>query len=198
MLLSGNDLAFRETLHRMFMAFGRLQSFREGFGKVLSLTASQFIVLIGTAYRQGSEGVSIRTLSDHTQLAATHVTTEVGRLIEKGTAGAKSANERDRRGAGAADAKGRSRGRCHQSPAAPRQRPAVSKRVARGLRNRIALPHNLCAQQRIRTRGAAPFRTLSARRAIAGRTMQANQFNTCLLAPRGPRFRARFSCRGAL
>ena len=48
------------------------------------LTASQFIVLIGTAYQQGSEGVSIRALADHTQLAATHVTTEVGRLIDKG------------------------------------------------------------------------------------------------------------------
>jgi MarR family transcriptional regulator, organic hydroperoxide resistance regulator len=97
MLLSGNDLAFRETLYMMFQAFGRLSSFREAFGKELSLTASQFIVLIGTAYRQGSEGVSIRTLSDHTQLAATHVTTEVGRLIGKGLL-TKSANERDRRG----------------------------------------------------------------------------------------------------
>jgi DNA-binding MarR family transcriptional regulator len=97
MLSSGNDLAFRETLHRMLMAFGRLQSFGEGFGKVLSLTASQFLVLIGTAYRQGNEGVSIRTLSDHTQLAATHVTTEVGRMIEKGLL-SKSANVRDRRG----------------------------------------------------------------------------------------------------
>jgi len=97
MLLSGNDLAFRETLYLMFQAFGRLTSFRDGFGKTMSLTASQFIVLVGTAYRQGSEGISIRTLSDHTQLAATHVTTEVGRLIAKGLL-TKSPNERDRRG----------------------------------------------------------------------------------------------------
>jgi MarR family transcriptional regulator, organic hydroperoxide resistance regulator len=97
MLVSGADLSFRETLYLMFLAFGRLTSFREAFGKHLSLTASQFIVLIGTAYRQGSEGVSIRTLSDHTQLAATHVTTEVGRLIGKGLL-TKTANERDRRG----------------------------------------------------------------------------------------------------
>jgi len=72
-------------------------SCREAFGRHLSLTASQFIVLIGTAYRQANEGVSIRTLADHTQLAATHVTTEVGRLIEKGLL-TKSANMRDRRG----------------------------------------------------------------------------------------------------
>jgi DNA-binding MarR family transcriptional regulator len=97
MLLSGNDMSFRETIYLMFLAFGRLQSFRDAFGKVLSLTASQFIVLIGIANRQGNEGVSIRALADHTQLAATHVTTEVGRLIGKGLL-SKTANERDRRG----------------------------------------------------------------------------------------------------
>ena len=97
MLKSGDDLAFREAIYLMALAFGRLQSFREGFGKFLGLTGSQFIVLIGIAYRQGSEGVSIRTLSDHTQLASTHVTTEVGRLIGKGLL-TKTANQRDRRG----------------------------------------------------------------------------------------------------
>jgi DNA-binding MarR family transcriptional regulator len=53
-------------------------------------------VLIGTAYRQGRDGVTIRALADHTQLAATHVTTEVGRLISRGLL-TKQANTRDRR-----------------------------------------------------------------------------------------------------
>ncbi len=96
MLASGSDLAFRETIYLMFSAFGRLQAFREAFGRAIALTAPQFIVLIGTAYRQGSEGVSIRTLADHTLMAATHVTTEVGRLIDKGLL-TKSANPRDGR-----------------------------------------------------------------------------------------------------
>jgi DNA-binding MarR family transcriptional regulator len=96
MLVSGGDVAFRETLYLMALAFGQLQSFRQAFGRELSLTASQFIVLIGTAYRQNRDGVTIRALADHTQLAATHVTTEVGRLIEKGLL-SKSANARDRR-----------------------------------------------------------------------------------------------------
>ncbi len=94
---SGSDVAFRETLYLMIFALDRLTSYREAFGRHLSLTASQFIVLIGTAYRQGRDGVSIRALSDHTQLAATHVTTEVGRLIDKGLL-TKSANPQDRRG----------------------------------------------------------------------------------------------------
>lgn len=96
MLQSGTDVAFRETLYLMVLAFSRMQSMREAFGRALSLTASQFIVLIGAAYRQGSEGVTIRGLADHTQIATTHVTTEVGRLIDKGLL-AKSANTRDRR-----------------------------------------------------------------------------------------------------
>ena len=96
LLKSGGDVAFRETLYLMVLAFGRLYTCREAFGRSLGLTASQFIVLIGTAYRQGSEGVSIRGLADHTQLAATHVTTEVGRLIDKGLL-TKQASTSDRR-----------------------------------------------------------------------------------------------------
>src|SRR2546430_5874707 len=96
MLKSGGDVAFRETLYLMALTFGRLHTCREAFGRALGLTASQFIVLIGTAYQQGSEGVSIRALADHTQLAATHVTTEVGRLIDTGLL-TKQASPLDRR-----------------------------------------------------------------------------------------------------
>jgi DNA-binding MarR family transcriptional regulator len=96
MLKAGGDVAFRETLYLMALTFSRLTTCRDAFGRMLGLTASQFIVLIGTAYRQGNEGVSIRALADHTQLAATHVTTEVGRLIAKGLL-TKQPSARDRR-----------------------------------------------------------------------------------------------------
>ena len=97
LLVSGSDESFREALYLMVLAFGRLQTCREAFGRAIALTGSQFAVLIGTAYRQDTEGVSIRALADHVQLAPTHVTTEVGRLIHKGLL-TKRANERDRRG----------------------------------------------------------------------------------------------------
>src|ERR1044071_5034230 len=96
MLKSGGDVAFRETLYLMALTFGRLHTCREAFGRALELTSSQFIVLIGTAYQQGGAGVSIRALADHTQRAATHVTTEVGRLIDKGLL-TKDASTLDRR-----------------------------------------------------------------------------------------------------
>jgi len=97
LLAGGSDVAFRETLYLMVLTFGRLISCREAFGRALSLTGSQFAVLIGTAYRQGADGVSVRALPDHIQLASTHVTTEVGNLIGKGLL-TKAINKRDRRG----------------------------------------------------------------------------------------------------
>ena len=97
MLAAGNDVAFRETLYLMVLAFGRLISCREAFGRALGLTGSQFAVLFGTAYRQGGDGVSISRLAAHVQLASTHVTTEVGRLVRKGLL-VKATNQRDRRG----------------------------------------------------------------------------------------------------
>lgn len=96
LMTGGSDLAFRQSLYLMVLAFARLESCREAFGRALGLTGSQFAVLIGTAYRQGETGVSIRALAEHVQLASTHVTTEVGRLITKGLL-TKSPNREDRR-----------------------------------------------------------------------------------------------------
>jgi MarR family transcriptional regulator, organic hydroperoxide resistance regulator len=97
LLTGGEDVAFRRSLYLMVLAFSRLQTCREAFGRALGLTGSQFAVLIGTAYQQHDDGVSVRALADHIQLAATHVTTEVGRLIAKGLL-TKSVNRADRRG----------------------------------------------------------------------------------------------------
>ena len=84
LLEAGSDHAFRETLYLMAIGFGRLQSCREGFARQIDLTSPQFAVLFGTAFQQGDKGVMIRDLAEHIHLAATHVTTEVGRLIRKG------------------------------------------------------------------------------------------------------------------
>lgn len=66
----------------MVTALDGLLRCRDVFGKALGLTGSQFAILIGTAYRQGSEGVTIRHLAEHVRLAAPHVTTDVNRLVK--------------------------------------------------------------------------------------------------------------------
>jgi DNA-binding MarR family transcriptional regulator len=83
-LVQGSDAEFRRSIYSMVQGVGRLLACRDAFGKELVLTASQFVVLMGVAHAQGSEGVTIRDLADHVALAATHVTTEVRRLEEKG------------------------------------------------------------------------------------------------------------------
>jgi DNA-binding MarR family transcriptional regulator len=97
LLVEGGDAAFRGTLYLLVSASGRLQACREAFGRAIGLTGSQFTVLVGTAYRQGIAGVSINDLAAHVQLAPTHVTTEVGRLIRKGLL-VKRRNQADGRG----------------------------------------------------------------------------------------------------
>ena len=77
----GGDAHFRQAVYLMNLAFDRLQTCREAFGRDIGLTGSQYAVLIGTSHMQGAEGISVRALADHVRLAATHVTTEVGRLI---------------------------------------------------------------------------------------------------------------------
>jgi DNA-binding MarR family transcriptional regulator len=97
LLSAGTDVAFRQSLYLMVLTFSRLQTCREAFGRVLGLTGTQFAVLIGTAYQQGHDGVSIRALAEHIQLASSHVTTEVGRLTAAGLL-TKAVNRHDRRG----------------------------------------------------------------------------------------------------
>lgn len=90
------DTGFRETIYVLVQALGRLLACREAFGRQMGLTANQFAILIGTAYLQNNEGVTIRDLSRHLALAPTHVTTGVGRLIRLGLL-VKRPNATDRR-----------------------------------------------------------------------------------------------------
>jgi DNA-binding MarR family transcriptional regulator len=83
-LRCASDASFREGIYALVQAVGRLITCREAFGRALDLTASQFAVLIGVAYQQGGDGVTVRDLSEHIALAPTHVTTEVGRLVTLG------------------------------------------------------------------------------------------------------------------
>jgi DNA-binding MarR family transcriptional regulator len=80
----GSDEWFREAIYTTVRALRSLLACRDAFGRELNLTASQFAVLMGIAYRQGKAGVNIRDLAQHIATAQTHVTTEVGHLIRNG------------------------------------------------------------------------------------------------------------------
>jgi DNA-binding MarR family transcriptional regulator len=95
-LKNGSDEWFRAVIYTTALAVERLMACRTAFGRSLGLTGSQFVVLIGTAYRQGESGVTIRDLSDHVALAQPHVTAEVSVLVRKGLL-LKRAHDSDRR-----------------------------------------------------------------------------------------------------
>jgi len=84
LIVNGTDEGFRDVIYQMVLGLQQLFSCREIFGRHLSLTGSQFAVLMGVAYRQKIDGVSIQDLANHIRLAQPHVTTEVGRLLHKG------------------------------------------------------------------------------------------------------------------
>lgn len=96
LLSDGSDDWLREIIYRLAQISGRLASFRDAFGREIDLTPSQFLVLMGVAYKQGDNGVAIAPLAQHIGLAATHVTTEVGRLVRRGIMD-KRPSEEDRR-----------------------------------------------------------------------------------------------------
>src|SRR5690606_39014683 len=84
MLQEQTDHQFRLSIYRFVQAASRLGDCREGFAREIGLTASQFLVLMSVAYEQGEQGVSIAAIAANVGLAATHATTEVGRLVRKG------------------------------------------------------------------------------------------------------------------
>lgn len=83
-LARGSDARFRETIYALVEGAGRLLACRDVFGRELHLTSTQFTVLMGVAHRQGANGVTIGELASSVSLAATHATTEVGRLTRVG------------------------------------------------------------------------------------------------------------------
>jgi DNA-binding MarR family transcriptional regulator len=83
-LAEGSDDQFRRMVYALVQSVSRLSAFRDVFGRELDITPSQFTVLMGIAHCQGTAGVTVRDIADHVAMAATHVTTEVGRLKRKG------------------------------------------------------------------------------------------------------------------
>jgi DNA-binding MarR family transcriptional regulator len=95
-LVDGSDSEFRTNIYALQFCAGRLFACREAFGRKIHLTPNQFVVLMSVARTQIDEGITIKELAEHASLASTHVTTEVGRLVEEGLL-KKSPGKKDKR-----------------------------------------------------------------------------------------------------
>ncbi|MBV8510259.1 MAG: MarR family transcriptional regulator [Xanthobacteraceae bacterium] len=92
----GTDQLFREAIYTWILSVERLLKCRKAFARLAGLTSSQFVVLMGAATLQKTNGVTIKEIAEHIALASTHVTTEIGRLEGKGLL-AKRKHHTDRR-----------------------------------------------------------------------------------------------------
>lgn len=84
LLIDGSDARFRELIYALFVTGRRFREAREAFGREMGITGPQYFILIGTAHQQDNGGASIRSLADYLHVAASHVTTEVNKLVERG------------------------------------------------------------------------------------------------------------------
>ncbi len=96
LLTKGSDIEFRETIYLMIEILRIFDSCNAVFGRALGIAGTQFSVLIGVAFRQGEEGITISRLAKYIQLSSTQVTMEVSALVRQGLL-VKRAGTHDRR-----------------------------------------------------------------------------------------------------
>jgi DNA-binding MarR family transcriptional regulator len=83
-LVDGSDDRFRDVIYALFVTGFRFQEIREAFGREVDVTGPQYFVLMAVARFHAEGGVGIGGLASHLHVAAPHVTTEVGKLVDKG------------------------------------------------------------------------------------------------------------------
>jgi DNA-binding MarR family transcriptional regulator len=96
-LENGSDDRLRALLHSLFVTAARFEDVRGAFGRRIGASGPQYTILAAIAERQHGDGASIRALADHLHVAASHITTEVNKLVSLGLV-EKRANPRDGRG----------------------------------------------------------------------------------------------------
>jgi DNA-binding MarR family transcriptional regulator len=82
-LVDGTDLQFREFIADLFAAVAGMHSLRRALAKSVGLGAAEFSVLLATWHLQKKGRVGITAISRHLHVAAAHITSEVGKLVQK-------------------------------------------------------------------------------------------------------------------
>lgn len=82
-LIDGTDLQFREFVADLFAATAGMQSLRRALAKSVGLSAAEFSVLLATWHLQKKGRVGVTAVARHLHVAAAHVTSEIGKLVDK-------------------------------------------------------------------------------------------------------------------
>lgn len=89
LLIDGSDDRFRDLIYSLFVTGFRFQEIREAFGREVDISGPQYFVLMAVARHHAPGGntlggIGIGGLAEHLHVAAPHVTTEVGKLVDRG------------------------------------------------------------------------------------------------------------------
>jgi MarR family transcriptional regulator, organic hydroperoxide resistance regulator len=82
-LVDGTDLQFREFVADLFAATAGMQSLRRALAKSVGLSTAEFSVLLATWHLQKKGRVGVTAVARHLHVAAAHVTSEIGKLVER-------------------------------------------------------------------------------------------------------------------
>jgi len=96
LLTDGSDSEFREMVHHALAFASRLPLIRDGYGRLLGLTGTEYTVLISVGHLEDEMDVGVKTLADHLMLTGAFLTTEVNKLVDKQLL-KKVVNPRDKR-----------------------------------------------------------------------------------------------------
>ena len=84
LLVGGSDVEFRRLIYRLVAVEERLRRVRDFLARRIGLTGPQYTLLITVAYLQGEGGIAVRALARNLRVSSAFITTESGRLIERG------------------------------------------------------------------------------------------------------------------
>lgn len=84
LLEDSNDANFRQMVHDLLAYTARVESVRNGFGKLIGLTGVEYSMLIAILHLSEKGPVYVNTVADHLHLSGAFVTLQTNSLAKKG------------------------------------------------------------------------------------------------------------------
>ncbi|MEA2979222.1 MAG: MarR family transcriptional regulator, organic hydroperoxide resistance regulator [Alphaproteobacteria bacterium] len=97
--LPPEDATLREFMADFHAAMSVMRLLRQEIAATLSLSSAEYSVLLAVWYLERGGQMTVRAIADHMHVAAAHVTSEVGKLVERGLL-TKKPDRTDRRAVG--------------------------------------------------------------------------------------------------
>jgi DNA-binding MarR family transcriptional regulator len=97
--IAPGDAILREFVADLYAAMSMMRLLRQEIASTLALSSAEYSVLLAVWYLERDKEMTVRAIADHLHVAAAYVTSEVGRLVDKGLL-TKKPDQSDRRAVG--------------------------------------------------------------------------------------------------